>query len=247
MPLKEETSQIQYRLADFCRDNRFREIPGANEERAKHYRRLVFNGVKTALSNAYPIAKETLGKERWDALTTDFFARHPSSSPQLWKMPRELYEFVVSSRYDEMIGLPYLKDLLLFEWVEIEIFLKEDSAIPPFKAPTDILNENLVLNPDYQILQLSYPVFKFRGADLVNKKGSYYLLVYRHASTQKVWFSELSAFAVAVVELLKDEPLTGAEAAEAALMFIGSDDEQGAEASLQRLLDDGVILGALDE
>ncbi|MCB0346010.1 MAG: putative DNA-binding domain-containing protein [Bdellovibrionales bacterium] len=247
MPLSEETRKFQTSLADYCRDNTYREVPGVNSDRAKQYRRLVFNGVKSALNSAYPIAKETLGKERWDEFVTEFFARYPSSSPQLWKMPRGLYEFAVESRYAEMMGLPYLNDLLLFEWIEIEMFMRPDSEIAPYRACQDVLNEHLVLNPDFQVVQLSYPVFKLKGADLLDKRGNYFLLVYRSASTQKVWFSELSPFVVAVLELLKDDPLTGHDVVEAALAFIGSSDETGAKEALQQLVSDEIILGALDE
>lgn len=245
MPLSDETSRMQRALADYCRDADFRPLPGVRQERASHYRRLVFGGVKTTLRNAYPIAYQTLGREAWEQLVETFFAEYACDSPQLWKMPRGLYDYVRETGYAAKIGCPYLNDLLLFEWTEIEVFMMEDKTHPAVSPISDLLNEPLVINREHRILKLSYPVFRLKGEELLNAKGSYLLVAYRNPSTMKVWFSELTPFTAAVVELLRDEPLRGVDVLEAALAFVGADDKAAATRAIEKLLHDQIILGAL--
>src|SRR6056297_2072235 len=110
--LKNDTHNIQSSLADYCRNGEAVDLPGTTDGRLPQYRRLVFGVISNTMKQAYPIAAKHLGPEVWDQLVEDFFANHACQNPQVWRMPRELIDYVESSGYDEKLQLPHLLDLL---------------------------------------------------------------------------------------------------------------------------------------
>lgn len=215
MQLEKRTFYYQAALARYCRTSNFTSIPGCLEERAATYRSLVFSGVFDALSRAYPIARHTLGEESWDALITNFFSRHPCASPSLWRMPHELLLFVDScidphreSSHEELP--PWLPDLLLFEWIEIEVHMMPDGDLAQVSPEGDALTGRMVLNPDSKLLALEYPVFRAKGEELVTLKGQYNLICFRDEEGV-VRFIELAGIFLSIVQLLQRSPQTVAE------------------------------------
>ena len=204
MLLKPETHNYQSQLADYCKTGVITEIEGANTDRLHHYRRLTYNIIKSALSTAYPIAKKTLTDDEWIAMVDDYFANHKMNSPLVWKMPFEFYEFCQEKEYGEKFGKPYLNDLLYFEWIEIEVHTMEDKLIPLYVEEGDLLEDNLVITPEYELLSFDYPVHKFKGDELLDKKGSYFVLIFRKKSTGAVRFINLSAFLAYLLEVIAE-------------------------------------------
>jgi hypothetical protein len=130
MPLDNNTAAICREFLDYCRSKTVSPPAGVNVERAGQYRRLSQNIVFHALRRAYPITAGVIGEEKWHELIAAFFANCDLPSPQLWKMPRILLDFVERTNCSEQLKIPYLKDLLAFEWAEIEVFMMSDAKYP---------------------------------------------------------------------------------------------------------------------
>ena len=204
--LKPETIDLQNKLAKYVRTGEETQIEGAVQGRLHHYRRLVFNVIHNTLSQAYPIAKEILGNEKWDNLVNEFFINHDPQEAQIWRMPFELYEYIDKVNYSEKIGIEYLDQLVYFEWLEIELFGMKDEVIPEFTDQGDILNDELVLNPYLIITHLQYPFHKNNHEELIENKGDYFIITYRDIKTDKVNFFEISPlFAVILEELIENK------------------------------------------
>lgn len=235
-------------LARYCRMNVAEQVPGVREDRVGTYRSLVFNGVESALRSAYPVTFALLGKEQWLELVNSFFSQHDSAPPQLWKMPYGLFLFVNESRYGEKSGMPYLSELLLFEWVEIEVHMMPDSKRPDFTQHGDLMTDCLALNLDHKLIELTFPVFKMDPREALKHKGRYFLLCYRHQENLKAHYLELSAQYRALFSAL----LEGATAQEAAIKMkreFNLDDSdnlvRGVPQFMQALWREGVVLGFL--
>lgn len=84
MHLLSETFEAQSLLADYCRTGIRPEITGTNKNITR-YRELVYNVVFDTLENAYPIAFQFIGEEKWHELVHDFFSNHKAQTPQVWK------------------------------------------------------------------------------------------------------------------------------------------------------------------
>ena len=207
--LRKETIAIQGSLAMFCRNGEEVHIPGVVQERLPHYRRLVYNIVDGTLSNAFPILKSYISDDLWDEMVNHFFGHHKSSTPLLWKLPYEFLEYANQNGFSKKYNLPYLSDLLLFEWLEVELFMMENLPIPTFKEDGDLLKDIIVLNPEHRLVHLSYPVHKKWQKDQWPERGNFYLLIYRDLKSGSVQFIEISVLHVLIIEGLKRaEPLS---------------------------------------
>jgi hypothetical protein len=192
MKLRDQTAEIQNQLGDYCRTGIMVDLPGLNPEGVKHYRRLVYNVVRDTLDTAYPISFASLGENLWDEMVQDFFSNHGGDSPQLWKMPLEFYEYHYEKKTSEKLNKPYLNDLLYFEWIEIEIHTMPDRPFPAYQNEGDIFTDVMAINPEFDLVRLEYPIHMFPVDEAVDKKGEYYLLIFRVPETGHVQFVNLS-------------------------------------------------------
>lgn len=211
MPTNLNTFDYQSAFAEYCRTGDEIHLLGVQKDRASHYYRLVNNVVNDTLSTAFPLTNQLLTEKEWDLLVSDFFNNHACKTPQVWKMPYELVEFIKINSYFLIKKYPFLVELLLFEWAEIEMFMGED------KHKEYTLNGNpessfLVVNPEMSLHKFKYPVH-LRNASEINESDidEYYLSVHRHPETGKVYFTNLSLALVLLLEFLVEKPMKLAE------------------------------------
>ncbi|MCB0310653.1 MAG: putative DNA-binding domain-containing protein [Bdellovibrionales bacterium] len=223
MPLDEGTYHYYLDFVNYCRGKSKKSVDGVDLERAKQYPRLISNIIGENLRKAYPVTFSALDRSVWKNLLSDFFAEWDLPDPQLWKMPFQLLEFVRAKRYSEKLEMPYLEDLLLFEWTEIAVYMRPDGKYPIYCTSGDLSKDALVLNQDHQILHLNYPVFKFATNDLHDRRGDYFLLVFRHVDTCKVHFIEVSTALARLIQILSVKPQSGLNAIEDLGKELGSE------------------------
>lgn len=208
MNLLQETKDIQKKMALFCRTGKSVDLPGLTPDRFHHYRRLVYNIILDNLESAFPIAYEFIEREKWLAMANEFFRHHPCQSYQVWQIPGEFYEYAVKRNFSKKHELEYLNDLLKFEWEEMLIYNMEDIEVESFRENGDVLNEFLVLNPEHKLLELQYPVHLVNPPAAIEKKGTYFVLLYREHTTGKVQFMDLSIWCALVIEQLVSQKVT---------------------------------------
>ncbi len=206
MLLRDSTYEVQSSLAAYCRTGLERPIPGADSERVSHYRRLVFNIIEDNLQTAYPLTHDLLSPEEWEEVVTEFFSNHPCQSPQIWSMPNEFYEYLRDVNHPLLEKYPFLEDLLLFEWREIELYMSEDHSIR-HDLHGNVSNDKLVVNPEHGLMHLSWPVHLMNASEIKPEhKGNFFLLMHRDPESGKILFSNLSPAFVRMIEYLKDSP-----------------------------------------
>jgi len=205
MQLRKETIYIQEQLGEYCRTGVDPELPGITPGRLPHYRRLVSNVVSDTLFTAFPITVAALGEDQWNMLVQEFFVEGLPLTPQVWKLPFEFYQHHAERETGTKIGLPYLDDLLYFEWMEIEIHTMPDRAYPDFKEEGNLFQDRLAFNPEFEIITLRYPVHTHPVRTVLELEGEYYSLLYRMPQTGHVQFLNLSALNVYIVKRLHEE------------------------------------------
>jgi len=205
MYLLEKTRRNQEKLGTYCRTGEDTGIEGARADRLPQYRRLVFNVVKSNLKNAFPLCAKIMGEEEFTRLVQDFFQLHDCKTPSIWKLPAELLEHARVHHLAEKFGRPYLDDLLLFEWMEIEVYTMPDEEIKPFSCEGDLLKDLLYVNPEHRLINLTYPVHMKAAGEQEKNKGNYFLLLYREPGSGKVKFINLSPLHVWIFEQLLPE------------------------------------------
>lgn len=206
MFLDQNTNSAQSALANYCRTGNLQDIPGVDHQKVVHYRRLVYNIIDDSLASAYPLTRNLLIRKEWDELVNEFFTHHPCHSPQVWTMPKELYEYVLEVKHPLLVKYPFLQELLWMEWLEIEIYMMEDRHVQ-YQERDIFGNGKLVINPEHRLITLGYPVhLKPASRILPEDRGNYYLSMHRDPGNGKVHFTDLSAFFSRMTEHLADHP-----------------------------------------
>lgn len=201
-----KTFTLQTDLGLFCRTG-MNEPPTSIQEHTFHYRRLVFNVVKDTLKSAFPIARKVVGKKVWKAAVTHFFENHKCQTPHVWRLPQEFSEYYQHNDFPTDNDIPFLKELLQYEWLEIEVFMMEDLPVMAFKKTGKAEDAIYVPNPEIKILPLQYPVHTKDAKKIVEEdKGQYFVSVHRDYYTKQVQFNDLSyAFVEILVEMNERE------------------------------------------
>ncbi|MFZ9847220.1 MAG: DNA-binding domain-containing protein, partial [Flavobacteriales bacterium] len=173
-----KTFSVQSALASFCKKGEYKSIEGVNEERAKHYRRMVYNVIDDTLQSAFPLTLALLTEEEWNYAVDLFFSTHAAQTPILWRLPEEFVDFSNSLEFPLKKKYPFISELLLFEWMEVKIFMVKDIS-SEFSTQGNIQSDKLVLNPESQFLHFTYPVHLKKANEISEEdKGNYFLVMY---------------------------------------------------------------------
>jgi hypothetical protein len=203
--LKETTREQQFKLAEYCKTGIKPELLGVKDENLHHYRRLVFNIGLDTLETAYPITYSFLDSEIWHSLVRDFYAEHKCQTPQVWRMPLEFYEYCLKKDIQAKLTIPFLNDLLYFEWLELEVHTMDDIAYPLFILEGDWLNEPIALNPEHKLIKLTYPVHMLAPTEItLDAAGNYFLLMYREKESGNIQFMDISILYAYIIEQLQN-------------------------------------------
>ena len=188
-----ETFALQNKLVMYCRTG-LEEPVTTKQDNTFHYRRLVINLVRDILTKAYPLTKELFGKENWEKEVIHFFATHKCQTAQIWKMPKEFCEFYSENPLPFNHNCTFVPELLLFEWMELEIFMMEDEDI-------------FVSNPEIRIMPLSFPIHQKKITKITEAdKGQYFTLFVRNHDSKKVKYHDINYPMAEMLIRMNDEP-----------------------------------------
>jgi len=166
----------------------------------------VFNVIDDTLRSAFPLTVDLFSEEEWETTTRRFFASHRCNSYSVWKMPFEFYQYILSSEEELLNKFPFLEELLLFEWTEIEIHMMEDKAFPEISITGDFENDMIAINPEFKILQMKYSVHLKNPNEITETdEGAYFVLIFRQPGTGNVQFTDISYFFFWLIQKIINE------------------------------------------
>lgn len=244
--MRTETIKQQQLLAKYCRDGVKPTLSGVTDGRLHNYRRLVLGVIREALSSTYPLTVNLLTQKEWSVLMQEFFEHHPCQDPQVWRMPFELIEYTKNNQPSLANKYPHLLELLHFEWNEVEYYMMPDRTRPEIKT-TSFWNSHWVLNPESEILSLSYPLHQKNARFIsISDKGTYFCLIFRQPETFKVKFIHLSPFFAWLLAVMKSDQVSLDELTPVITKEFGVSDQdtlkQNVEPFFNKLKTDGMIL-----
>lgn len=204
MLLKAKTKDIQSKLADYCRTGALTLTTEVNQRHVQHYRRLVYNIIDDILETAFPVFFEFAPDALWDEMVDEFFSGHHCQTPQVWRVPGEFYAYACRQNWKEKFQLPFLEDLLLFEWIEMDIHTMQDEPYPQHSPDGDWDKDLIALNPEYRILTLQYPVHTMPPAHIAAQhQGQYFVLIFRQPESGHVQFLDISVLYALAIEKIE--------------------------------------------
>ena len=193
MLLRESTKNYQSDLSNYCRTGTYTTIPGVKEKHVTQYRRLIYNIIDDNLETAFPLTKNVLKPKEWDTFVQFFFENHACQSPQVWQMPKEVFDFYSTTPHPITKRYPFLTELLYFEWMEVFVHMMPDITYDTFKTAGDFTKDKIVVNPELEIIPLTYPVHLKNAKKItLTDKGNFYVSLHREPETGRVIFTNLS-------------------------------------------------------
>ncbi len=200
-------------------------LSGCDRARLFLYEELLFASVEDTLSSLFPVTYHFL-KPEWNSLVEKYRRQFPNRSFQLYHVAQDFPEFVQGlSGY--MKKYPFLWDLALYEWLEIEVLNQEDDPLPSdlqpgFPAEPSMLSVFMpVLNPIRRQHTFQYPIPAIlteasrreevgQGFDAFTLDGQPVqpiettMLIYRDPETFKARFFNLTPLTGALIEVMAE-------------------------------------------
>jgi hypothetical protein len=197
-------------------------------ESDSRYARLVRNVYEGALRRAYPICHRVMTDKLanvrasglWDTLVDAFVASGVAHDPELWRMPQRLIDSTAARECARQHEIPWLMDLLRFEWSEIAVHMMTGSPRPEVRG--DLKATLFAIEPDNTLLHLRYPVFRTSRPETWNEPGDYFLCCFRRRDSASVRYIELAPWAVLLMEEWRGEWRSEEELAEIAASILGA-------------------------
>ncbi|MBJ6609511.1 MAG: putative DNA-binding domain-containing protein [Candidatus Thiothrix moscowensis] len=201
------TQAYQRAFAAHLRDPQANPLPaGVNPARAGVYVELLFNNVEDFLSHALPVTRSLLDDAQWHGLVRQFYAEHACLTPYFRDISAEFVQWL-SGRFATTTlseGLPFLLELVHYEWVEIPLLLDPTEinwhAINP---EGDLLTGLPVLNPVMLLQSYQYPVHRIGADALPTDTEPTHLALLRDPQRDKIHFVELNAATMRLLQLLQ--------------------------------------------
>lgn len=157
-------------------------LPTQDTNRLQAYQELVFHRFKEVIGNCFPLSAEHLGEKRMEELIVSFMQSKPKT-PFIWQSPNEFRDFLKANELVE--DLPFIHDLLWFEWIEVELFMGEYEALHVREFSWDA---QYCLAPNSRIKDVQFKVFEGE----FETKGAYWVLGYYNIAQGDVLFRELN-------------------------------------------------------
>jgi len=142
--------------AIFCGDDR---LPAL--DRLDIYANMYFYRLLDCLAEDFPRVVEAIGRDRFHNLATDYLLAHPSASPSLRLLGRQLPEF---AKAHEIAGeFPYVADLARLDWARVDVFDAPDVPALTREALASLPGDRagdvrFKLIPGFRLLRLEYDV-----------------------------------------------------------------------------------------
>lgn len=203
--LSEKTEIDQQLFTKYCRTGQGELPDGVRADRMHHYHRLISNIFGEILEDAFPVLMKKITAEEWNNLCATFVAEYPIQSYQSVRLPGEFVEFVNGLDGDFHHKYPFARNLVRFEWIEMELYFQKNVAIPDYTPIESVIWDTpLVLNPYTSLEQYEYPVFENLGELQNAEAGFYFVLSLRKISDHQVHFIKLNPISAALIQQLQE-------------------------------------------
>jgi hypothetical protein len=232
------------------------------------YQELMFNTVRDTLQNIYPFTYALLSQQgkdltSWNRLVDDYRRHCPNRSYKLMGAVSGFHQYL-ASQVDWMAQYPFLSDLALYEWLEMEVLNLPDAILPDTLKPEVPVPEDFsaffpVWNPAKRLRAFGYNIPVLLDQLKQKQKNTPLeqvfpnpvdILIYRDTERLGVRFFCLNEMTASLMRLSVDcsyqEALLALKRALPVLEGVPIDALQGQAQSLfQSCLQKGMLLGSL--
>lgn len=205
----------QEALTAYLRDpNGARRPEGLDERGGDVYRRLVYNNIQGFLASNFPVLRQILDGERWDALVADFLAEHRAQTPYFLEIGREFLAYLAEGRAPRADDPPFLLELAHYEWVELALSVATEEIPTEGVDPDgDLLAGHPLVSPLAWPLQYAFPVHQIGpGFEPQAAPEQPTFLVVHRDRQGAIGFLAVNAVTARLLQLLQEDPGATGEA-----------------------------------
>jgi hypothetical protein len=203
---------------------------GIEERRLAVYRDLFYRNIESLLAGNFPVLRRLLADADWHRLVRAFYREHRATTPLFPEIGREFMRYVEARQQrgdaDPAIDLPFLMELVHYEWVELALALDEsDIESIAHVRDGDLLDAVPVPSPLAWPLAYRWPVHRLSPEfqPTAPPPAPTFLLVVRDRA-DAVRFKEIGAAAYQLVQRVHaNRERTGRELLEAMAAEAGQD------------------------
>lgn len=193
MPKLEKEVQIRFLDNLLDQNKKFESSP------ISIYQRLVFQRYEEVLRNSFPLFIKEVDEELFENSIKDFMKETPST-PFLWKVPKDYIKFVKRNKLFNK--QKYLYELLYFDWIEIEIYMREYKFSKKKKFS---YKDTYKLSESARIKKFKY--------DILNKEYTIrrenFLVIYYDFETNEVIYREINPLIYELLDRLNKKQTIG--------------------------------------
>ena len=163
----------------------------------KVYQELIYYRFEEVFEKAFPRFRKMVSEETFTKLIYDFL-EVGAQTPILWQVSGEFRDFLSANN---TLNMPYLQDLLTFEFLEIEMFMQKYEDVLPRVFD---LQKSFQLSSTVKIVTFNYPIhnpeFDFNVEAF--EKAEYRLLFFYDFDAMQVMCEEITPFLEEFLESL---------------------------------------------
>ncbi len=196
-PAAIQSFQLSYGkyLRDPANESRPEGIP---PRRSEIYENLLYNNISGFIDKCFPVAMSMFDEGQWRKLTRSFFRDWRSETPIFSQIPYEFVRFIAETEIKNDLP-PWLPELLHYEWVELEVDLRENAC------SENLASQEICTNPSLKVLAYQWPVHKISKTFQPDTPAETCLAVYRDEHL-KVRFLEINATTFMLLQFIQMNP-----------------------------------------
>jgi len=168
------------------------------------YKSLIITSLEELLEKIYPFCTKVI-REQFREIVLDYFQQCPCKSAIYIELAKDFASFLASEFFRNKYHYPsYLAQLAEYEWIEVELFNKEDASS----------TKSLQLNPISQLKSFQYPITaiinfiketedqqELASTDVEPEEEA--IFIYRDPESLLIRFFQLPVSAYFIIERLK--------------------------------------------
>lgn len=166
------------------------------------YRDLVYKRISGLIGDSFPITKNIIADDEWQAMIRDFIAKHRSQTPYFLEICQEFLVYLMNERQPLESDHNILLELAHFEWIQLALDVADTDMLEQHSStPTE--NVEWQASPLAAGLTYSYPVHLADECYIPNTAQPVHIIAYRDRSdTVNTLITD--AFNLRVFQLLQE-------------------------------------------
>ena len=177
---------VQNRFFDIISDQK----NNPNSSAYNVYQKLVFNRYEEIVKSTFREFSKYISEDELDKSIYEFL-KNPPSTPFVWQIANDYRKFVKKQKLFH--NRKYLYELLYFDWIEVEIYMKEYKEI---KKPKFSWDDSYILSPWSRIKKCNFYII---NKDHETKRENF-LIIYYDYKIDDVLFREINQFIYVLIK-----------------------------------------------